>query len=308
MKKLLLATAALIALPALAEAQSQPMPGFYIGGEGGLNWMFNTTANVPGFGGAANIYPATGWQAGGMVGYDFVGPRIELEGVFRQNQATLQAAPIGFQQFTAGANINQTAIMANLIYDFRFGSPIVPYIGAGAGIAFVNASALGGSTSSTQFAYQGIIGVGYEIDSNWRFNIDGRYFGTTNPTINNPVIGGVTYNNNNISLMASLQYQVRRAGHGGSAAAADLGRAAVLHGVLRLGPREPLAAGADHDPAGGQRLQDQGKCPHYGDRPYRHVGPGGLQHGAVAASRQRRQGCAGARRRAGPGDHGHRQG
>ena len=46
MKKLLLATAALIALPALAHAQSQPMPGFYIGGEGGLNWMFNTTANA----------------------------------------------------------------------------------------------------------------------------------------------------------------------------------------------------------------------------------------------------------------------
>ena len=84
MKKLLLATAALIALPALAQAQSQPMPGFYIGGEGGLNWMFNTTANVPGFGGAVNIYPATGWAAGGMIGYDFVGPRVELEGIYRQ--------------------------------------------------------------------------------------------------------------------------------------------------------------------------------------------------------------------------------
>jgi outer membrane protein OmpA-like peptidoglycan-associated protein len=209
MRKILLATAALVALPIAAQAQMQPNPnpGFYIGGEGGLNWMFNTTANVPGFGGAVNIYPATGWAAGGMIGYDFVGPRIELEGIYRSNQATLQAAPIGFQQFTAGANINDTAIMANIMYDFRMGWPIIPYIGAGAGIAFVNASALGGSTSSTQFAYQGIIGLGYEIDQNWRFNIDGRYFGTTNPTINNPFIGGVTYNNNNISLMASIQFK-----------------------------------------------------------------------------------------------------
>ena len=205
MKKLLLATAAIVALPVMAQAQSAPSPGFYVGGEGGLNWMFNTTANVPGFGGAVNIYPAMGWAAGGMVGYDFVGPRVELEGVYRSNMATLQAAPVGFQQFTAGANINQTAIMANIMYDFRFGSPIVPYIGAGAGVAFVDASALGGSTSSTQFAYQGIIGVGYEIDPMWRINIDGRYFGTTNPTINNPLIGGVTYNNNNITLMASVQ-------------------------------------------------------------------------------------------------------
>jgi OmpA-OmpF porin, OOP family len=196
MKQVLLATAALVVLPVMAQAQSQPNPGIYIGGEGGLNWMFNTTAN------ATNIYPATGWAAGGMVGYDFVGPRVELEGIFRQNQATRQ-----FQQFTAGANFNDTAIMANVMYDFRMGWPIVPYIGAGAGVAFVNASALGGSASSTQFAYQGIIGVGYEIDQNWRFNIDGRYFGTTNPTINSPLLGGVTYNNNNFTLMASLQYK-----------------------------------------------------------------------------------------------------
>jgi outer membrane protein OmpA-like peptidoglycan-associated protein len=207
MKRTLMGAAALALLPFAVQAQSAPNQGIYIGAEGGLNWMFNTTANVPGFGGAVNIYPAMGWAAGGMIGYDFGGPRVELEGIYRSNQATLQAAPVGFQQFTAGANINQTAIMANVMYDFRFGSPIVPYIGAGAGIAFVNASALNGSTSSTQFAYQGIIGVGYEIDPNWRINIDGRYYGTTNPTINNPLIGGVTYYNNNITLMASAQFK-----------------------------------------------------------------------------------------------------
>ena len=201
MKNVLLATAALVALPVMAQAQSQPNAGIYIGGEGGLNWMFNTTANTAS-GGAAKIYPATGWAAGGMIGYDFVGPRVELEGIFRQNQATRQ-----FQQFNAGANFNDTAIMANVMYDFRMGWPIVPYVGAGAGIAFVNASTLGGSATSTQFAYQGIIGVGYEIDQNWRVNIDGRYFGTTNPTINSPLLGGVAYNNNNITLMASLQYK-----------------------------------------------------------------------------------------------------
>jgi hypothetical protein len=119
--------------------------------------------------------------------------------------ATLQAAPIGFQNFTAGAKSEQTAIMANALYDFNFGSRIVPYVGAGAGVAFVNASALGRSTSSTQFAYQGILGVGYIIDPMWRINLDGRYYGTTNPTINSPRIGGVTYNNNNFSLMASVR-------------------------------------------------------------------------------------------------------
>ena len=121
--------------------------------------------------------------------------------------------------------------------------------------------------------------MGYEIDQNWRFNIDGRYFGTTNPTINNPFIGGVTYNNN-ISLMASIQYKF-------AAAAAARGFSAVVHGVLRLGPLEPLPAGADHDPAGGQRLPGEGQRAHHGDRPHRYVGPGELQHGAVAAPCQR---------------------
>ena len=43
MKKVLLAAAAVMALPAIAEAQDVQMPGVYIGVEGGLNWMFNTT-------------------------------------------------------------------------------------------------------------------------------------------------------------------------------------------------------------------------------------------------------------------------
>jgi len=197
MKKLLLATA-LIAAPIAAHAQAPTNPGFYIGAEGGLNWMFNTNVNVAGFGGVANVYPATGWQAGGMIGYDFVGPRVEIEGVFRQNMATIATGP-----FTAGANIQQTSIMANLLYDFNFGN-FVPYIGGGAGIAFVNASALGGVANSTQFAYQGILGVGYRIDDNWRFNLDGRYYGTTAPTLGN---SNVTFQNNNISLMASLQFK-----------------------------------------------------------------------------------------------------
>jgi OOP family OmpA-OmpF porin len=37
----------------------------------------------------------------------------------------------------------------------------------------------------------------------FRLNLEGRYYGTTSPTVNNPFAGGVTFNNN-IALMASL--------------------------------------------------------------------------------------------------------
>ena len=43
MKKALLAAAALVALPVMAQAQT-PAPGFYIGAEGGLNWLLNFNA------------------------------------------------------------------------------------------------------------------------------------------------------------------------------------------------------------------------------------------------------------------------
>jgi len=199
MKKSLLAAAALVALPVMAQAQTLQYPGFYVGVEGGGSYMFNTSINN----GAAslNMSPQIGWAAGGMIGYDFVGPRVEVEGVYRQNQSTL-SSPIAFGSL--GASTGDVGVLANLMYDFNAGGQLVPYIGAGAGVAFVNTSALGFSTSSTVFAYQAILGVGYNIDASWRVNLDGRYYGTTNPTFGN---AGATYQNNNISAMLSLQYK-----------------------------------------------------------------------------------------------------
>ena len=189
MKKALLAAVAAVALPVAAQAQS-PQPGIYIGAEGGLNWLLNTT--IAGVG----VTPQTGWAVGGVIGYDFVGPRVEIEGVYRQNNTNLWAP---------GSSINgqvgQLGILANLLYDFMPGSVITPYIGAGAGVAFIDSNS---SLGSTQFAYQGIIGVSYNVDTNFRINLDGRYYGTTNPSVNT-AWGSTTWSNNNFSVMLGLQ-------------------------------------------------------------------------------------------------------
>jgi OOP family OmpA-OmpF porin len=195
MKKTLIAAAALVALPVMAQAQTLQYPGFYAGIEGGGNYMFQT--NVPTPFGQSTIYPNIGYSVGGMVGYDFVGPRVELEGRYDRNTATVSGA----SQAYGLAKDNLTA-MANVYYDFNAGGTIVPYIGAGAGIAFVKTSQLNISDNTTAFAYQGIIGVGYNIDSQFRVNLDGRYYGTTTPTTI-----GQGYQNNNIIAMLSLQYK-----------------------------------------------------------------------------------------------------
>jgi outer membrane protein OmpA-like peptidoglycan-associated protein len=207
MRKILLAAAAFAALPAFAHAQTLQAGGFYIGAEGGVNWLLNTSLN-PG-GGSLALYPNTGWAAGGVVGYDFVGPRVELEGIYRSNGANLQVTPPppGAPPLGTFVNVSQTAVMANAYYDFFAGQTIVPYVGAGAGVAFVNtqmAFAGNPTTSSTQFAYQAIIGVGWNVNEQFRVNLDGRYYGTTSPSVSTPA-GTTSYSNNNLAIMASVQ-------------------------------------------------------------------------------------------------------
>jgi OmpA-OmpF porin, OOP family len=192
MKKALMAAAAFVALPVMAQAQS-PSPGVYIGAEGGVNWLLNFTANtnIAAFP-TVSVTPNTGWAAGGVIGYDFVGPRVELEGIYRNNTTN-----VGVPGTAVNNQVGQLGIMANLLYDFMPASVITPYIGAGAGLGLVDGNT---SLSSTVFAYQGIIGLGWIVDTNFRVNLDGRYYGTSNPTINS-----TSWTNNNFSVMLGLQ-------------------------------------------------------------------------------------------------------
>jgi opacity protein-like surface antigen len=201
MKKAFVAAAALVALPVMAQAQT-PSSGFYVGAEGGLNWLLNTTVtgqqvNNNGQQFQIGVAPQTGWAAGGKIGYDFVGPRVELEGVYRQNQTNLSANNFNTSNLgVVGNQIGQLGILANLLYDFMPGATITPYVGAGAGVGFVDGNS---SLSSTVFAYQGIVGLAWNVDTNFAVSLDGRYYGTSNPTLN-----GVGWSNSNFSVMLGL--------------------------------------------------------------------------------------------------------
>jgi OmpA-OmpF porin, OOP family len=194
MKKALLAAAALIALPAAANAQSSwftptapAYPGFYIGAEGAANWLLNNNSYVM----------DTGWAAGGKVGYDFVGPRVEVEGLYHSNNGTAVVAfPTGYANVRG--KIDQVSVMANLLYDFFPGATLTPYIGAGAGVAFVDANIQGCNVCLTMFAYQGILGLGFNATPALRIGLEGRYYGTTNPG---------AYINNNIMALLSVSYK-----------------------------------------------------------------------------------------------------
>jgi opacity protein-like surface antigen len=231
MKKIVLAAIAFVALPFSVHAQN--MNNVYVGLRGGANWTLNTSANlngsasVLGFGsgslsGINNLNLQTGWAGGGFIGYDFVGPRAEIEALYRDNMGTesgtFPVSGVGTVRVNGYTQIRQTSVMANLYYDFFAHQTFTPYVGAGAGVAFIDTH-MGGLTDSTdtEFAYQAIVGAGYKVTPRVRLNLDGRYYGTLNANVNDsfrsnqftvPVSGNITgsYPNNNFSIMASVVF------------------------------------------------------------------------------------------------------
>jgi OOP family OmpA-OmpF porin len=154
----------------------------------------------------------TGWALGGMIGYDFLGPRVEIELMYRDTMGTLV---IPASQGTFAVDKSQITTMLNVLYDFNAGGTIVPYAGVGAGVAVLAINGVAGRAESTEFAYQAIAGVGYNINSTFRINLEGRFYGSTTPTFYNaatlngvPFSSSVTPANNNISLLASFQIRM----------------------------------------------------------------------------------------------------
>src|SRR5258705_11171236 len=190
----LLAAAAALALPAGANAQSDwftstnpTWAGFYIGAEGAASWLLNN-----------NSYQMdTGWAAGGKVGYDFVGPRVELEAMYHSNTGTgVVAFPTGFANIRG--RIDQLSVMANVLYDFFPAAVVTPYIGGGLGVAFVDQNIQGCSLCTTQFAYQGIVGIGYNATPALRSGLEGSSHGTPN---------SMAFSDNNIMAVVIVAYR-----------------------------------------------------------------------------------------------------
>jgi opacity protein-like surface antigen len=145
---------------------------------------------------------------------------VEIEALYHDNKGTANAvvpvAGVGTLRVNGHLDVQQTSVMANVYYDFLADQPLTPYVGAGAGIAFINRSGGLARTDDTEFAYQAIVGVGYKVTPNVRINLDGRYYGTLNPTFDTDfTLSGSTaisghssgsYSNNNFSVLASVAY------------------------------------------------------------------------------------------------------
>ena len=202
-KNTLLAAAAVVALPVMAQAQ--PVSGLYIGAGVGGNWLQDTTLN-----GSVNNALGRKVENEFEIGYVGVlslgwgfgnGLRAEIEGNYRSNDVSdtkVSGASIQSRASGTGTAVSYGA-MANILYDFNLGSAlggIVPYIGAGAGyiwhdyqdvgISAVNGDKIVYNGDTGAFGYQAILGAALPIASvpGLAVTAEYRFMGTLGHDIN----------------------------------------------------------------------------------------------------------------------------
>ncbi|MBV8737073.1 MAG: OmpA family protein [Alphaproteobacteria bacterium] len=206
-----------------------PPGAFYLGPEGGWTKLFNSTPGIAIQGPRGVIVtPQTnptiswnsGFNAGARLGYAWGPWRFEEEYSYRNNTVSGVSGSASFSSPSGSSHSN--AIMTNAIYDFTLGWPITPHIGGGIGAVDVFRG-LGGTATVTAnqpvptaggriipagqpitftspalsgskwgFGYQGIAGIRYLINPALAFDLDYRYFATTNQTIKGAAVTPTT--------------------------------------------------------------------------------------------------------------------
>jgi opacity protein-like surface antigen len=118
-----------------------------------------------------------GWSITGAVGYDFGKFRVEGEIGYRTVDIDEVSIP-GFPPVSLDGDASALTFMANGYYDHDMGSPLTPYVGFGIGLADTDVEIVGVSVGGdTEFAYQFMVGAGYEVAPNVVLTGGYRFFG-----------------------------------------------------------------------------------------------------------------------------------
>lgn len=152
--------------------------GGYVGGALGLTIQSDSDVSPEGGGNSVVLETGPGFGLAFSGGYAFGnGARAEVEIGYRRTVADkVDGADID-------GPVSSFTIMTNAAYDFNAGN-VVPYIGAGIGVAIVAADINAGTTQVVNdgragFAYQAMFGVGYKVTPQVTMSFDYRLLGTT---------------------------------------------------------------------------------------------------------------------------------
>lgn len=190
MKKLLL-TAALVALTTAgayaAEASQESEKGWFkpdsLYVSLGAGWNHAQDADFKAINKNTVEYDE-GWLGTAAIGHRWGGNlRTEVEGSYRRNDVDKVTGP---GSAGGSGNFHSWNVMLNQYYDFNRYAGWTPYLGVGMGASFQEASHIGNAFTpatsingwDTQFAYQGIAGLDYDITPRSTVGLRYNYFGT----------------------------------------------------------------------------------------------------------------------------------
>lgn len=142
-------------------------------------------STLPGITGELSSNPS--FFVDGAVGYRFGnGIRGEVQVAYRRNDLdTISLTAFNLVTITGNVDGRIEAIsgIASGFYDFNLGRPVIPYIGAGIGIASLKlkVDSTGFDDSETLFAYQFAGGGRYQVAPEIMLRAGYKYFATTDP-------------------------------------------------------------------------------------------------------------------------------
>ncbi|MEO1252105.1 MAG: acyloxyacyl hydrolase [Pseudomonadota bacterium] len=157
----------------------------------------------------------TGWMVNGAVGRDFGWFRGEIEVGYQSNgvdthtgvtaagtipldsedaavlitgQDTNLGVTVGDLVAAGQGEVETVFVMANAFLEYENTSPFTPYVGIGAGVGFVDVNYAPSATTiiddnSTEFAYQAMAGIGYEVTPNTTLFAGYRYRATLDANV-----------------------------------------------------------------------------------------------------------------------------
>ncbi len=189
----------------LSSASPALSGGFYAGFSGGVGQTSDSDISGTGINSSAEF--ETGAVASISVGYEYdSGWRNEIELGSRWSDAD------SISNSAASGDVRALSAMLNGYYDLSTDGPFSPYVGLGLGAAKVKANSLSpvAATSindtDTALAYQGIVGMSYQVSQGMAFNADYRYFSTRDLDFNTGNGTAVSQQYANHALMLGITF------------------------------------------------------------------------------------------------------
>lgn len=173
MKKFIVIGVSVVALLGLAAAPSLAASP-YLAANLGLVMLDDAELTVPGFGSGEISYdPGVGVTV--AVGAVLVDNTLRAEGELGYRLSDVEEG---------NADMSAMSLMGNIYLDLPTGSPVMPFLGAGIGVANVELEIDGaGSGDDTVFAYQVAAGVGFMLNAQTTLDLQYRYFATEDPNL-----------------------------------------------------------------------------------------------------------------------------